>query len=120
MLQVKKYANYFHLLTNRNTIPYTLTYNYFCDNLTNLIYFNTYFYEKAQKNSANFTANTINTLKKYETNTYFFNQKYIFIICQPITIATTPNNHQNDRICHRCHQFNSAGTGTSLISTLLM
>ena len=66
MLQVKKYANYFHLLTNTNTTLYTLTYNYFYYNLTGLTYFNTYFYEIAQKNSANFTANTIHTLKYYE------------------------------------------------------
>ena len=43
-------------------MPYTLTYNYFYYNYTNLTYFNTYFYEIAQKKGADFTANTLKTL----------------------------------------------------------
>ena len=69
MLQVKENANYFHLLTNTILALYTLTCNYFYYNLPNLTYFNTYIYRnslktnfQAQKNSADFTANTINTL----------------------------------------------------------
>ena len=62
MLQVKEYAIYFHLLTNRNTILYVFTCNYFYYNLTNLTYFNTYIYEMAQKKGADFTADTLKTL----------------------------------------------------------
>ena len=62
MLQVKEYTNYFHLLTNTNTIHYVITYNFFYYNYTDLTYFNTYFYEIAQKNSDDFTANTITHL----------------------------------------------------------
>ena len=75
MLQVKKYANYFHLLTNTTSILYALTYNCFYYNYNNLTYFNTYFHEMAQKKGADFTANTLKTLKYYEKTTYFFNRK---------------------------------------------
>ena len=73
MLQVKENANYFHLLTNTNTILYALTYNYFYYNLTNLRYFNTCIYKNSLK--TNFqaqkrvrtsqpTPSTLNTMKK--------------------------------------------------------
>ena len=71
MLQVKKYANYFHLLTNTISIPYAPTYHFFYYNLTNLRYFNTCFHEMAQKNSANFTANTIHTLNTMKNHLSF-------------------------------------------------
>ena len=120
MLQVKKKAIYFILLTNAISTLYAHTCNIFYYNLTNLRYFNTCICRNDIKKGADFTADTPHTLKYYEKTTYFFNRKYNFIICHPITIATTPNNHQKERICQRCHQFNCAGTATSLNSILLM
>ena len=72
MLQVKKYANYFHLLTYTNSTLYALTYNYFNYNLTHLTDFNTYFHKKGCRLHSRHPS----TLKYYEKTTYFFNLKY--------------------------------------------
>ena len=62
MLQVKEYANYFHLLTYTNSTLYALTCNYFYYNHANLTYFNTCNHKKG----ADLAANTQPHLKYYE------------------------------------------------------
>ena len=67
MLQVKKYANYFHLLTYTNSTLYALTYNYFNYNLTHLTDFNTC----NRKKGCGLHSQHPSTLKYYEKTTYF-------------------------------------------------
>lgn len=64
MLQVKRYANYFHLLTNTNTTLYALTCNYFYYNHTNLTYFNTCNRKKGRGLRSQHPQTHLNTMKK--------------------------------------------------------
>ena len=72
MLQVKKYAIYFHLLTNIKSTLYALTSNYFYYNLTYLTYFNTY----NRKKGCRLHSRPPHTLKYYEKTTIFLIGNY--------------------------------------------
>ena len=77
MLQVKKYANYFHFITYTNSTLYALTYNYFYYNLTNLTHFNTYIRKKGCRLHSRHPQKTLNTMKKPLSYNLLFNQQNI-------------------------------------------